>query len=53
MMQNIKVSKTLPDKAIKEFKELCKKERGIELTDEQAIIEANGFYNLMKLLIQK
>ncbi|MDD5721581.1 MAG: hypothetical protein PHT16_04055 [Candidatus Pacebacteria bacterium] len=39
----------LPEKAIKEFKELYKKRYGVELSDQEASYRANNLFNLYKV----
>ena len=43
----------LPQKAIDEYKELVYKDRKVKLTDAQAREEAQNFFNLMKLIMEK
>ena len=40
----------LSDKAVKEFKQIFKAERGIELSDGEAKFKAEKLLNLMKLI---
>lgn len=40
----------LPKQAIEEFKEIYKKETGIELDDAKASEEANSFFEFMKII---
>jgi hypothetical protein len=40
----------LPNEAVKEFQEIYKEKCGIELSEGEARIEAEGFLNLMDLI---
>ncbi len=40
----------LPKEAVEEFKQIYKKEVGVELTDEQATDKANRLFRFMKVI---
>lgn len=40
----------LPKEAVEEFKQIYKKEVGVELTDEEATEKANRFFRFMKVI---
>lgn len=42
----------LPKEAIEEFKQIYKKQTGIELEDTKAIEEANRFFEFMKIILK-
>lgn len=41
---------TLPKEAIEEFKQIYKKEAGVDLTDAEAFDKANRLFNFMKVI---
>ncbi len=41
---------TLPKEAIEEFKQIYKKEVGVELSDAEAFDKANRLFNFMKVI---
>jgi hypothetical protein len=41
---------SLPPEAIEEFKQIYKKEVGVELTDAEAVDKANRLFNFMKVV---